>query len=365
MKICFLTTPRSAHSHRWVRYFADKGHEIHWISLGVDAEKVTNHTDFHLLKKIPGKPLRPFFYLAGVKNILAKIKPDVFHVHQAWIDGVIGAACGYRPFVLTAWGSDILIGGKARVKRPLIKFALRRADSITCDADHVKQAMVELGAQAEKIHVIYFGTDVNQFCPGPRDQNLIDELEISDSPVVISLRSLRPLYDIGSLVKAAPLVLEAVPGTKFIIVGDGPEKERLERLAHSLGVLSSMRFVGAIPSDTIPEYLRLADVYVSTALSDAGLAASTAEAMSCGLPVVVTDFGDNKKWVDDKVSGFVVPLRAPEDVADRVVGLLLNEDLRHKFGQINRQIINERNNWDIQMSRVHSLYEGLADNRRR
>ncbi len=101
------------------------------------------------------------------------------------------------------------------------------------------------------------------------------------------------------------------------------------------------------------------DVYVSTSLSDAGIDASTAEAMACGLPVVVTDVADNKKWVDNGVNGFVVPVKDPKSLAEKIIYLLQNEDIRKKFGKINRKIIEERNNYYKEMKKMEDIYKEL------
>ena len=81
--------------------------------------------------------------------------------------------------------------------------------------------------------------------------------------------------------------------------------------------------------------------------------------MACGLPAIITDFGDNRKWVEDGVSGFIIPPRAPEALASKIIYLLQNEGDRKKFGQANRRIIEEKNNWEREMGRMGKLYEGL------
>ena len=211
----------------------------------------------------------------------------------------------------------------------------------------------------ERIRLIYFGTDTHKFSPERKSERLRGELGIFDSPVIISTRSLARIYDIGSLIKAIPLVVQEVPKAKFVIAGDGPQKAALKGLAESLGVSDSTRFIGLIPNDKLPQYMASADIYVSTSLSDAGLAASTAEAMACGLPVVITDFGDNGLWVEDGMNGFLVPLRNYENLASRIIYLLQNEDKRREFGQANRQVIQERNDYETEMGKVEKIYEEL------
>jgi glycosyltransferase involved in cell wall biosynthesis len=286
------------------------------------------------------------------------------HAHYVTNYGLFGALCNFRPFVITAWGSDVLIVPEARlistIKLLVARYTLKKADAATCDASHMKEAMVKLGISAEKVNIIFFGIDTRKFTLGEKNETLRAELGVSDSPTVISLRNLEPVYDVETLIKSAPLVAKEIPKTKFLIAGKGSEEKKLRELAKSLGVLDSVEFIGFIQNDRLPEYLNSIDVYVSTALSDAGIAASTAEAMACGLPVIVTDVADNRMWVKDGVNGFIVPVKDPEALAQRIIDLLKNEGIRGRFGNINRKIIEERNDYYKEMAKMEDIYRELV-----
>jgi len=301
--------------------------------------------------------------LMQVMRLLKRIRPDVLHAHFITYYGTLGALTGYHPFVVTAWGSDILIMPKrSRRAKWVAKYVIKRADLITCDAEHIRERLIELGAEAQKIILINFGIDTEKFKP-LKSKKLQKKLNTLESPIVISLRNLEPIYDVKSLILSAPLVLKECPEARFIIAGRGSQEAKLRKLASSLGISDSVKFVGFIPNEKLPEYLASADVYVSTSLSDAGLAASTAEAMACGLPVIVTDFGDNRRWVKNGVNGFIVPLRDPKTLADKIVYLLKNENIRKEFGIRNRIIIEKKNNYYKEMERMKHIYEVLAGRR--
>lgn len=289
--------------------------------------------------------LSPFFKAIIIRNLVKKIKPDVLHAHQVVPFGLYGALSGFHPFVVTAWGSDILTFPKSTISKWMVRFVLNKADLINCDAEHIKGPLIELGAEPLKIYLIYFGTDTQKFKPNAKDKKLINDLFISNSLTVISLRSLKPIYDIETLIKSIPLIL----------------KEYLLDLAKSLNVFDATRFVGLIPNEKLQHYLTSMDVYVSTSLSDAGLAASTAEAMACGLPVIITDFGDNRKWVEYGVSGFIVPLKDPEALAEKIIYLVKNKNVRMKFGKRGRKIIEERNNYYKEMEKMENIYKALVE----
>lgn len=356
MKLCFLAGTDSIHSQRWIRYFANKGHEIHWISLTSESGTDIKNVKLYRLKKTSSKLLN-LPNVIQVKKLIKKINPDILHAHYAKKNGIIGALSGFHPFLLTTWGSDVLIAPKkSTILKWLVKFALNKADLITCDAEHMREAMIKLGVNSSKIQIVYFGIDTEKFSSGPKDENLIQKLKIKNSPVVISSRNLEPIYNLETLIKAIPLVLKEVSETKFIIIGKGSEEEKLKNLAKDLKVTENIRFVGFIPNEEMLKYLRTADIYVSTSLSDAGLSSCTAEAMACGLPVIITDTGENEKWVKDDQGGYLVPTKNLKALAQKIINLIKNENLRKEFSKTSRKVIGERNDYYKEMAKMEKIY---------
>ena len=299
--------------------------------------------------------------IQGVRRILADEKPDIVHAHYASHYGFIAAFVNYHPLILTVWGSDILINpGQFRILRYMVQFALRKADLITCDAEHIIKLLVELGAVHSKINLIYFGTDIKKFNPKKRNEELREKIGVQKSPIVISLRNLEPLYDVQSFIRSIPIVLKKIPEVKFVVVGKGSQELFLKNMAENLNVSNKVTFLGSIPSEEIADYLASADIYVSTSLSDAGLAASTAEAMACGLPVIITDFGDNNRWVKDGVNGFLFECNNPKSLAEKIIYLLNNKEERMSFGEVNLVTIKKRLNYWIEMAKMENLYEVLS-----
>lgn len=356
MKICFIADVSSVHTQRWIKYFVDKGYEVHVISPGKG--KIEGAT-FHNLITIP-----KLIFITGpiqTRLLINKIKPDIVHAHYLTNSGFFAACSGFHPLIVTAWGNDVLVElKKSKILNKIVKFVLRRADLITCDGTNTKDAMVDLGADSEKIKIIYFGIDTKKNSPDKKDEELKKRLNIGDSPTVISLRNLSPLYDIESLIRAIPLVLSEIKNVKFIIVGTGEQESYLKELAKSLGVMKSIIFTGKLPASEIPKYLASSDVYVSTSLSDSGLAASTGEAMACGLPVVVTDTGCNRDWIVDGKNGFIIPIKNPNVLSEKIIYLFKNKDKMKKFGEINRSIICERQDYYREMEKMNKIYEELT-----
>lgn len=356
LQIVFLASANSVHSYKWVKYFADRGHNVHWVSFKSNTQGQIDGVFFYKIKSF-----FPFNFFQ-LKKIIKKVKPDIFHAHYAGVNGFLASLVSFHPFVLTAWGSDILIAGKHFIKKFFVEYALKKADLITCDAKHMQNAIEKMGVSISKIKIIYFGVDVLRFSPGEKSKELSKKLEILNCPTIISLRSLESVYNIETLITAIPLVLKEIPETKFIIAGRGSEAEKLKNLAESLKVSNSIRFIEWIEQNNLPNYLKVADIYVSTSLSDAGIASSTAEAMACGICPIITDFGDNKDWVKDGENGFLMPLKDYKFLAQKIIYLLKNPEKRLELGNNARGVIEKRNNYYSEMAKMENLYKLLIRN---
>lgn len=373
LTICFFGDAKKedVFTLRWARYFADKGHNVHLISYTEAGDRDVGNIKIHVIrKKISTSSilLNRFINLPllmwDVKNLIKIINPDVINSHCVTSYGTLAALSGFHPFISTAWGSDILINPKRNWFAKLsVKWILDKADLITCDANHMKKAMSDLGADEKKIKIIYFGVKPDMFFPGEKNDGLVKDwgFEKSDK-IIFSLRNLEPIYRIETLIKAIPIVIKKFPSAKFVIAGKGSMEETLKKMADDLGVSGNIRFIGWINRDNLLKYLQTANIYVSTSLSDAGLSSSTAEAMLSGLPVVITNSGENTLWVKNNFEGFVVPVKDPESLAEKIKYFLENPDERKRMGILARKKIEEKNNYYNEMSRMEQIYYQLTNN---
>ncbi len=368
MKILYLASLESIHSRRWIQFFADRGHEVHAISKPSEDSGELRNVSVHYTREhnidfegsVFSNLIQSVSIVLRFRKILKEVQPDLIHIHQIGFLGYLLCLVSKSfPKFVTAWGSDVLVMPKrSALHKHIVSKVLKEADAVSSDAEHMKTAMMEFGLVESKHNLIYFGTDCVKFNPDKKDDNLKQELGFpSDSKMVISLRALNPIYNIETVVRAVPLVLEKVKNVRFIVVGGGSEKEMLMELAKTLGVEDYILFAGRLPFSDLVRYTASADVYISSSLSDAGLAASTAEAMACRVPVVVTDFGDNKDWVADGESGFLFPLKDFQTLGDKLIEILSNDGLANKLAENGRSVIFERNNVEKEMLKIEKLYE--------
>lgn len=364
MKLCFLATAESIHAYKWVTFFAQRGHDVRWFSLAPSSFDDLAGARLQVIGGKASGPVRLARAALAVRRALREDPPDILHAHYVGTYGLIGLMTGFHPFVATAWGSDVLFAGRSALKRPFVRRVLKQADVVTCDAHHMVEAISAFDIARDRIRLVYFGIDTQRFSPGAADAALRERFSLNGAPTVISLRSLEPVYDVATVIRAVPLVLRSVPEAQFVIAGRGSETRTLQELSETLGVDSHVQFIGNIPNHELPALLRSTNVYVSTSLSDAGISASTAEAMACGVPVVVTRSGENDKWIVDGLSGVLVPVGDPTALAQQVTRLLIDPAARRAMGAAGRQVIQARNDYAVEMTKMERIYEEYASRTR-
>jgi len=357
------------HTRRWARWFAQRGHEVHVVSFNPkvlpDYSPATVHVVWapkmgnNILERLVKVPVIFF----RIRSLLEKYPPDIVHAHSAGGYSWMAMLCGFRPYVITPWGTDLLIDIKNSIfNRFLTQQALLNAALVTTDGVHFVDILKQLGVPESKILVHSFGTDINLFSPGVDDgeRKLLD---LGAGPVVISTRTLNPVHNVETFIRAIPIISEKFKEVRFIVVGDGVESDKLFGIAKSLGILNVVRFVGRVEEARLRSLLRASDVYVSTSLMDAGLAGSTAEAMSTGLPVVQADNSDNSVWTPNGVGGYLFGNRDIYALAESVCKLLSDKFARMEMGQRNRTMIIERSNRDLELLKVEKAYSQLVANK--
>jgi len=364
MRICYVADGASIHTQRWVNYFAKKGYEIHLICWKVMPGYESN-VNIHLLTRLAPKIwtvsqyLSFLFWILQVRHLINRIKPDIVDSHFITVYGFLAACSGFHPLIVSAWGSDILIHPRRNfLFKAITEYALKRADVITCDSEVARDGLQRLGVKLGRIRVIFKGVDTKQFSWQQRNEELRTQLRISGAPTIVSIRNLEPIYNVEMLINAIPLVLKHTPEAKFVIAGDGKQRKYLENLAISLGISNCIRFIGWIPHSELPKYLASSDIYVSTSLSDTSHI-SLQEAMACQLALVVTDIPANRAWMEDGENGFIVPINDIQMLADRIVYLISNGQLRSRFGKANRQIIQKKAEYDKEMAKMEIVYHDL------
>jgi glycosyltransferase involved in cell wall biosynthesis len=211
--------------------------------------------------------------------------------------------------------------------------------------------LIERGVPREKIETIPFGVDTQLF----RARGYSD----CDPDVdVICTRRLDNVYNVAVLLRALPKIVARRPNLVCVLAGDGPQKESLKALAHTLGIENHLRWLGWLSPPELAIWLRRAKVYVSASLSD-GTSTALTEAMACGCFPVVSDIVANHPWVEHGRTGLLFPPSDPEALAKCLLEALESETLRKEALVINREKVNKDANLYTVMRSVEERYHQL------
>jgi L-malate glycosyltransferase len=364
--ILFLAPANSIHSWRWINFFKEKGFRILWVSLHAYDERM--FTEYPNIK--PKCFYKSSIFLINITLALryistnrSKEKINIVHSHSVAAYGFLGLLTRIRPFVATTWGSDVLVAGKSFPFSVFVKRVLKTADLITTDAQHMAKEISYFGVKQSKVNIINFGIDTSIFnkaeMPSLKYRDLFKNN--NDPFNVISLRNHYKVYDIRTIIKSIPIVVQQVENARFIIAGAGPESENLENLARSLNVGNKIVFLGRYNGEELPDIFSAVDIYISASLSDAGISASTAEAMACCTPVVVSDTGENNLWIKNRNNGILFEAGDYEALAAIIIDLYKNPSERIRIGEKGREIIVENNDYFGEMSKMSDLYSHILE----
>ena len=293
---------------------------------------------------------------ADLKRIISEIKPDLIHAGPLQTAGYLAAKSGFQPLVTMSWGSDLLVdAGRNDWMRRVTAYTLKRTTVLAGDCAAVQQEAARFGFPPERTVLFPWGVDLQHFTPGQAD-DLRARLGWQDAFVVLSARSLEPLYGVDVLARGFARAARQAPDLRLLILSCGSQAGLIQKILADAGVLERVHFAGQVSQPDLPAYYRAADLYVSASHSD-GSSVSLMEALACGLPALVSDIAGNREWLEGSAAGWFFP---DGDEAAVASGILNAYRLRGKLPEVRsaaRELAEQRANWNINFQRLLDAYE--------
>jgi glycosyltransferase involved in cell wall biosynthesis len=287
-------------------------------------------------------------HVRWIRRLDRELRPGVVHAH--WLCGyaALAAVAGAAPLVAMAWGSDVYRAGC--LQSAANRIAVRRARLAMADSQALLDRLVALGARREATVLLNWGVDLTAFAPVDGARPAVRErLGLGPGPVVLSPRSLTPVYNPATIRAAFELISEAVPDAQLVLkhMGAGGHPDAGERV----------HVVGHVPYQRMAWYYQAADVCVSIPSSDSS-PRSVWEAMACGCPAVISDL----PWVHELIvpdrDAIVVPVE-PGAVAAGVRRVLEDPALAARLGRNGRALVEARRDRAGEMDRLADVYRSL------
>lgn len=280
------------------------------------------------------------FSLAGLLWVIKRYGIEIIHANgpmACWVSWCAARLAGI-PFITTAHS----------VYRPgLAALAVARGDRIIAVSEIVKrQLTTQFGVPPSKIAVIYNGIDLSRFRPSAE--------EAARPPLVAMVARLTEAKGHWDLFAAIPQVLAACPETRFWLVGDGPLRREYQDYVRHQSWAGAVTFWGY--REDVPDLLRQATAVVLPSHQEA-FGYTVVEAMAAGKPVIATNVGGIPEIIRDGQNGFLVPLRQPAQLAERIIAVLRDPVLAAHLSQNGRQTAETRFSLEAMLTATTALYD--------
>ncbi|NNK80731.1 MAG: N-acetyl-alpha-D-glucosaminyl L-malate synthase BshA [Flavobacteriales bacterium] len=348
---------------------AEKGHEVHFITydqpvrLGHARSNIFYHevtvTDYPLFKYAPYE----LVLTSKLVEVVEYHDLELLHVHYAiphasaaFMARSIMEKKGRRvPFITTLHGTDITLLGRDSSYEPVITFAINESDAVTAVSESLKRDTYEIFHVDREIQVIHNFIDTSRY-----KRRFDEELHQSYAPkgekLLVHTSNFRPVKRIDDIIKAFAKLREEL-NVKLLLIGDGPERSKVQQLCKDLGTCNSVTMLGKLKKPE--EVMAVADLYIQASEHESfGL--SALEAMASGIPVVSTNAGGIPEVVQHGISGMLNEVGDIEGLAKSAYHILQDENIHRSFKE---KALERSAHFDTHriLPVYEELYEGLVE----
>ncbi|MDP9238105.1 MAG: glycosyltransferase family 4 protein [Chloroflexota bacterium] len=349
MRVVYLADAPYVHTRRWVEHFARLGWEAHVISFRpADIEGATVH---YIDGLEPIGKARYLVHARRVRALIDQLQPDLLHALHLTSYGFLAGLSGYRPSIVSVWGTDVLEAPSlSPMHRWITTHALARAGAVTATGLRLAEATLAYMPKGKPVTVIPYGVDIERFRPQPRERR--------ERPVVGAVSRLSPEKGFEHLLRAAALLRDRGVEMRVLLAGDGPSRAALGRCTEELELTESVEFLGEIAHEDVPSVLRRLDIFAMPSTWE-GFGVSAVEASAMELPVVASNIHGIPDVVLDGETGILVPPGDPPAIAAAIERLCVDRRLRETMGQAGRAFVEREYSWSDNAALMERLYASM------
>lgn len=394
MRLALIADGRAEHVRRWVRYLAEVGDDLLILSthpcLPIDGVTMAMlpgvfRTRGLLVTRPDARPSAGRAAIAAAslglrrgaqyvwqqaktvdvgwqgpaaRKMLAAFRPDLVHAFRLQTEGYVAAMAGWRPLVMSTWGSDFIwFARKYPAHRILARWALKRADGLLPDCERDRELAHEAGFARDRPVLVCpgnGGVDFAVYRPG-RDA-------LTRDPLIVYPRGLAPSVRIDTLIRALSLLerAESSSAPQAMLLVQSAFVRVVTGMVEAVGLSGDrVRVMPMVDQDTWVALLQRAAVMVSPSLSD-GTPNSMLEAMACGAFPVMGDLASIREWIRPGVNGLLFDPTNPQQLATCLHEALTNADLRRSAQAVNAELVRARADRARIMPAVRGLYADVV-----
>jgi phosphatidyl-myo-inositol dimannoside synthase len=281
---------------------------------------------FHYLKTLPSWKGRLKLTWTLFSSLVQRRPECVFcgHIKLAPLVKTFCQVLGI-PYIVLTYGKEVWEPLPSSQRQ-----ALAQANAIWTISRYSRDRLTQANnIDPKKVQILPCVVDGDVFTPGEKSPELMEKYGLADAKVLMTVARLwsGDIYKgVDVTIRALPKIASVFPDIKYLIIGRGDDRPRLEQLAKDLGVGDRVVFAGFVPTEALVEHYRIADAYIMP--SQEGFGIVYLEAMACGIPVLGGDSDGSADPLQDGRMGWRVPHRDPEAVANACLEILAGQDLR-------------------------------------
>ena len=319
---------------------ASKDHEVHFISYSQPfrLDVFSNKINFHEVS-VPDYPL--FEYIPYEHNLTAKLvdvvlheKLNLLHVHYAIPHAsaalsakqILAAQGIHIPIITTLHGTDITLLGKDKSFKSVIEFAINNSDAVTAVSKSLKEETITSFKLEKKIQVIpnFIDSTLYKF---ENDKTLRRSFAKDSEKIIIHISNFRKVKRVQDVLKVFVKIRKEIP-SKLLLIGDGPERLKMEQLCRNLDLCDNVRFIGKLKA--VERVLSVSDLFLLPSETESfGLVAL--EAMASKVPVVSSNSGGLPEVNIEGKTGFLLDVKDIDGMARKAISLLADENKLEQF----------------------------------
>lgn len=314
------------------------------------------------------RSLRRYWRMAARMRSEWRQQAAVFHCARALPEGLAAlcttGVCRSARYLCWTHGEELQYARSSRELTVLLARVHRGASAIVANSRNTARELEALGVPREKVHVVYPGVDVGRFA-GRVSGDTVRKRYVGDGEILLlTVGRLQRRKGHDLTIEALAAVKSELPHVRYLIVGDGEERSRLEELVDQCGVRDRVSFTGAVEADELPAYYAAADVFVHPNRIEQGdvegFGIVFLEAAAAGLPVIGGNTGGVPEAIQEGVTGLLVTGTDVSELAGAIRTLAESQPLRRKMGESGRARVSREFTWERAAADVVAIQRRLA-----
>jgi len=384
MRLLFVADGRSPTAINWIRYFVERGDEVHLASTfacqpeldlaGVDITPVAFSGTKRTSASSESRPassrmlgLRTAIrhYLGPLtitrsarrlRTVIERMQPDLVHAMRIPYEGML-AADAYTgvPLLISAWGNDFTLHAPSTwLMRHYTRWTMQVVDALHADCQRDIRLANEWGFPVKRPTLVTPGNG------GVRTDVFFPPEKPVEEAVIINPRGFRAYVRNDVFFKAIPLVIEEVPEARFLCASMAGESQAIQWI-EELGIGHAVELLAPMPHARMADVYRRAAVLVSPSVHD-GTPNTLLEGMASGCFPVAGDLESIHEWITDGENGLLTDATDPHRLAESIVRALKSKNLREQAAGLNAKRIEEGAEYNACMSQASSFYQRVIRN---